>query len=182
MKRLTTDNPENNLQTALNLFYAKEGEAWVRGSGPDGQDITLNECIRQAIRQQIPCHLQGIADFGDAELSEVMCDWAMDGPESLEGWLGMLYTAGWVCAELRARLKEYEDSEQLQLEERLLEVPCKIGTQFHWGKAENVWTVTGYYFSDDGEKSAYIEKNGIIRMMSIARLADILSHAPTEGE
>lgn len=27
MKRLTTDAPKNNLESALNLFYAKDGEA-----------------------------------------------------------------------------------------------------------------------------------------------------------
>lgn len=64
-------------------------------------------------------------------------------------------------------------------EGRLLEVPCKIGTQFHWGKTENVWTVTGYYFSSD-EKLVYVEKNDMIRIMSIAGLADVLSRAPAE--
>ena len=70
--------------------------------------------------------------------------------------------------------------QQLWDEGRLLDVPCKIGTHFCWGKAENVWTVTGYYFSGDGEKFAYIEKNGMIRMVSIARLADVLAHPSKE--
>lgn len=29
--RLTTDTPKNNLEMALNLFYAKDKEVWVRG-------------------------------------------------------------------------------------------------------------------------------------------------------
>ena len=32
--RLTTDNPQNNVETALNLFYIKDGETYVRGGGP----------------------------------------------------------------------------------------------------------------------------------------------------
>lgn len=33
MKRLTTDAPKTNLESALNLFYAKDGEAWVLRGG-----------------------------------------------------------------------------------------------------------------------------------------------------
>ena len=31
--RLTTDNPQNNVETALNLFYIKDGETYVRVAG-----------------------------------------------------------------------------------------------------------------------------------------------------
>ena len=33
MKRLTTNCPDNNLDAALNLFYIKDSETWVRGGG-----------------------------------------------------------------------------------------------------------------------------------------------------
>ena len=34
MKRLTTDHPENNFETALNFVYGKDGVAYLRsGSG-----------------------------------------------------------------------------------------------------------------------------------------------------
>ena len=29
--RLTTNDPQDNVQTALNLFYVKDKQAWVRG-------------------------------------------------------------------------------------------------------------------------------------------------------
>ena len=29
--RLTTDTPESNLEMALNLFYVKDKQTWVRG-------------------------------------------------------------------------------------------------------------------------------------------------------
>lgn len=111
MERLTTDNPKNNLQTALNLFYAKDGEAWVRGGGPrpEYQDVTLNDYIRRAIKQVATCPPM-FDELDDQKLAEVMSDWCMDEIESHEGIIGMLYTAGWVCAELRARLKAYEDT------------------------------------------------------------------------
>ena len=34
MKRLTTNCPDNNLDAALNLFYIKDSETWVRGGLP----------------------------------------------------------------------------------------------------------------------------------------------------
>lgn len=34
MNRLTTDKPRDNTETALNLFYIKGHETWVRGGGP----------------------------------------------------------------------------------------------------------------------------------------------------
>jgi hypothetical protein len=45
MKRLTIDQPENNTETALNLFYVKDGEAWARGGGeaPDYPDVRLTD-------------------------------------------------------------------------------------------------------------------------------------------
>ena len=51
MMRLTTDAPKNNLESALNLFYAKDGEAWVLrgGSEPAYADGTLFDYIRAAI-------------------------------------------------------------------------------------------------------------------------------------
>ena len=112
MERLTTDKPENNLQTVLNLFYAKDGQAWVRGGGPWPKypDVTLNDNIRRAIKLLATCP-QLFDELDDQKLSEAMADWYQDGAESHEGLIGMLYTAGWVCAELRARLKEYEDTE-----------------------------------------------------------------------
>ncbi len=111
MERLTTDAPANNLQTALNLFYAKDGEVWVRGGGPAPKylDVTLNAYIRAAVKN-LATEPELFDDLLDEKLAEVMTDWAMDANLSREGLLGVLYTAGWVCAELRARLKAYEDT------------------------------------------------------------------------
>lgn len=50
MKRLTTDAPKNNLESALNLFYAKDGEAWVLGGGPEPNYVPDTIAMR-AIQQ-----------------------------------------------------------------------------------------------------------------------------------
>ena len=38
MNRITTDHPSDNIETALNLFYIKNGETWVRGGGVSVDD------------------------------------------------------------------------------------------------------------------------------------------------
>lgn len=111
MNRLTTDNPQNNLQTALNLFFVKDGQAWVRGGGeyPDFRDVTLYDYIRSAVKHCATSpELFDMID--DGLIGEVMADWSMDGNISKEGLLGVLYQAGWAFAELRERLKAYEDT------------------------------------------------------------------------
>lgn len=142
MDRLTTDKPSTNLMTALNLFYAKDGQAWVRGGGPepDYKDCTLDDYIWATM-----C---GVLDPGvpitrlpDEDIGELMADWLMDGHCCIPGLIAHLYTAGWAFAELRARLKKVEDIlgdtydldhlrelMAAEREGRLLVLPCPIGT------------------------------------------------------
>lgn len=116
MKRLTTDAPKNNLESALNLFYAKDGEAWVLrgGSGPNYVDVTLFDYIRSAILNVLG---PSMSNLNNDELSEVLSEsWLFDGNSTVEGLIATLYTAAWAFAELRERLKMYEDREQEERE------------------------------------------------------------------
>lgn len=47
MHRLTTDTPKENFEMALNLFYVKDKEVWVRGYGKGGADISLLNLTRE---------------------------------------------------------------------------------------------------------------------------------------
>lgn len=108
--RLTSNTPQGNLEQSLNLFYAKDGETWVRGYGEHGADITLLDLTRKLIRQyaqpdEVP------ETMSDEDVMFAMADWLYDGTDSMEGVLALLYLAGWVCAELRECLKRFEDEE-----------------------------------------------------------------------
>lgn len=106
--RLTTDTPKNNTQTALNLFYVKDKETWVRGYGENGADITLFDLIRKIVRR----HTKYAAfpeTMPDSDISFTMAEWLVDETDSIEGVLALLYQAAWVCAELREHLKQFED-------------------------------------------------------------------------
>ena len=109
MERLTTDNPQDNLENALNLFFAKDGWTWVRGynQGMESKDISLSDFVRLIAEQ----HGLDMAQSKDnEEISIEMEEMLMDGTDTLEGVVALLYTAGWVCAELRAKLMAYEDT------------------------------------------------------------------------
>lgn len=109
MKRLTTDNPKDNVENALNLFYIKDRETWVRGGGPwpEYADVSLFDFTRQTVKTHIPD-----ADLpeDDDNLSMMMSEWLYDGTDTAEGLIALLYTAAWSYAELRHRLAEYEDT------------------------------------------------------------------------
>lgn len=109
MKRLTTNCPDNNLDAALNLFYIKDGETWVRGGGdgPDYPDIRLYDFIRKAAKILLPDLDFPMDDDGvDYAMGELL----LDGPDEPTGLLALLYTAAWSYAELRGRLMQYEDT------------------------------------------------------------------------
>lgn len=107
MKRLTTDNPKDNIENALNLFYVKDQWTWVRGGGPapDYADISLCDFVRVLVQANIP---DAELPEDDDNLSDLMCEWLMDEPDTAEGIISLLYTAGWAFAELRHRLAAYE--------------------------------------------------------------------------
>lgn len=115
MKRLTTNFPDNNLDAALNLFYIKDFEAWVRGGGdgPDYPDIRLYDFIRKAAKILLPDLDFPMDDDGvDYAMGELL----LDGPDEPTGLLALLYTAAWSYAELRGRLMQYEDTGKTPVE------------------------------------------------------------------
>lgn len=109
MKRLTTDTPKDNLEMALNLFYIKDHETWVRGYGPAPEyaDVSLVDLTRDIVKTHIP---DAELPEDNDNLSNMMPEWLMDGFDSAEGIVALLYTAAWAYAELRHKLKQYEDS------------------------------------------------------------------------
>lgn len=123
MKRLTTDTPQTNSETALNLFYAKDGQAWARGGGgafAENKDRTLYDYARMLIKQ----HKAMIEICDDnMELGEELTDCLWYGPGCIEGLIATLYTTAWAFAEIRARLKQYEDEDERGLLIHLPDVP-----------------------------------------------------------
>lgn len=93
--RLTTDEPKNNTETMLNYAYAKDEKAFLRyGNGEE--NIDLCEYIsQQAIEKG--CKVEP-GDLMEGACMECDCE------------LAILYTVSVQAAELRGRLKMYEDA------------------------------------------------------------------------
>lgn len=109
MERLTTDNPTDNIEASLNLFYVRDGDAFIRGGGdaPDYADISVTDFIRKAARTICPDML--LPESAE-EISFAMAEYLFDGYEEPSGLIALLYTAAWSYAELRERLKAYENT------------------------------------------------------------------------
>lgn len=106
-KPLVNDDPQDNVSTALNLFYVKDGMTWVRGGGaaPKYEDISLNDYVRMIAKDH---DLEMAKDESDEEISFEMAELLLDDPSTIEGIVATLYTAAWAFSEIRERLKDYE--------------------------------------------------------------------------
>lgn len=111
MGRLTTNTPKGNVETALNLFYIKDHETWVRGGGPgpEFRDVSLFDFTRNLINAHIP---DADVPENDNDFSTMMAEWLFDDVDTAEGTIATLYAAAWAYAELRHKLAAYEDAEE----------------------------------------------------------------------
>lgn len=103
---MVNDDPQDNVSTALNLFYVKDRMTWVRGGGPGPkyEDISLNDYVRMIAKE----HDLDMADGDNDAISMEMAELLFDGTSTMEGIVATLYTAAWAFSELRERLKGYE--------------------------------------------------------------------------
>ena len=108
-KRSTTDNPQSNTETMLNYAYAKDERVCLRyGNGKD--DIDLCDYIAEEAKD---CCLSP-QDVMDGSCFECGCECS----------LGILYVLAVQAAELRERLKDFED-ERIRGEIACVSVPDK---------------------------------------------------------
>ena len=132
MKRMTTDRPQDNVQSTLNLFYIKDKETWIRGGGPapEYRDVSLDDFMRRMIKEK---HLDVKVPEDWQEFSCMMAEWLMDDPESETGMMALMYAAAWGFAEIRERLKRYEDTGAMpDVLEELLEGLTRIEKLGGW--------------------------------------------------
>ena len=106
MKRLTTDTPNGNFETMMNYAYAKDKRVILRyGDGEENIDLCEYIAIKAKERG---CNLSS-DDVMEGACIECDCP------------LAILYVVATQAAELRERLKEIEDKNEIKSEEKQMD-------------------------------------------------------------
>lgn len=107
MKRLTSDKPVAEmgmLELAHNSCYVANGEGRYR-------DYELDMDARSLTRKLLKDLAGGDDAFTcDEDFDEWMVDYLQDGMDSIEGLIALFYRNLWAMADLREKLKAYEDT------------------------------------------------------------------------
>lgn len=145
MERLTTDKDAsemNMLELAHNSCYVKDGFARYR-------DFENDYDSRDLARFLIKKYTGEDAPTDDEEFDEYIIDDLQYSMFSTSGFIALFYRNLWAMAELREKLKEYEDAEENGL---LVRLPCKLGDKIYYlaGKFILEFEVVEYNVSEDG--------------------------------
>lgn len=126
MKRLTSNKNVKDMgmvELAHNSCYIKEGKARYR-------DYDIDVDARVLTKQLIKDFAAGDDAFTcDDDFEEWMVYYLQEGMDSIDGLIALFYRNLWAMAEIREKLKYYEDAEEQGL---LLHLPCKSGDDFYW--------------------------------------------------
>ncbi len=122
MERLTSNKSTSDmkmLELAYNSCYADEkGNARYRDYE---LDIDIRKLIKMLIKDM--CN-EDLFCMSDEEIDGYMAEMLSVEMDSKIGLLALFYRNLWSMADLRERLKKYEDLEE---QGRLLKLPCKVG-------------------------------------------------------
>lgn len=126
MKRLTSNKNVKDMgmvELAHNSCYIKEGKARYR-------DYDIDVDARVLTRQLIKDFAAGDDAFTcDDDFEEWMVYYLQEGMDSIDGLIALFYRNLWAMAEIREKLKYYEDAEEQGL---LFHLPCKLGDVPYW--------------------------------------------------
>lgn len=167
MKRLTTNKNVSEMsmtELAHNCCYAKDRRARYRDydSDMDARELAIKLLDRYAnIPNKFAC---------DEDFDVFMTDTLQYGFDNRIGLIAMFYQNLWAMADLRERLKYYEDLEEKR---ELLKLPCVDGDTVwdnDFGRTCS-YTVTGFSFGEidddendiEGLQMYYRNWNGSIR-------------------
>ena len=112
MKNIVTDDPQDNMEIMMNLAFVKDNEVWIRGGGADGGDCTLIDFSKQMCMKNHECQFDdgfpsdlGKNDFD--QIGDLFMECSMCGCP-----IGTAYFIAIQAAELRERLRMYEDKDE----------------------------------------------------------------------
>lgn len=108
MRRLTTDKEAKDMsmiELAFNACYVKSGQVMYRDFK---NELDIRDITKGLLKQYADID---ISDYADEDFDDFMIDLLQDRFDGIAGLTALLYRQMWVTAELRERLKEYENAE-----------------------------------------------------------------------
>lgn len=154
MNRLTTNkevSEMNMYELAHNSCYAKDGKARVRDfdNDFDARELAIKLLEKYAdIPNEFTC---------DEDFDEFMLDSLQYSTDSILGLIAVFYQKLWAMADLRERLKDYEDLEE---QGKLMKPPCAVGDTVYTNHS-----IRGWHFREENRpyaaKVVFIGVNGI---------------------
>lgn len=121
MNRLTSNKNATDMsmmELAHNSCYADKRNARYRDYE---LDIDARELVRNLAKDICD---EDLSDLSNEEFDEYMAEMLSVEMDSQIGLLALFYRNLWAMADLREKLKEYEDLEE---QGRLVKLPCKVG-------------------------------------------------------
>lgn len=172
MKRLTTDNPKGNFERLMNYAYTKNGRVFLLYAGGK-YDVDLCEYVSDLAK----------AKGYDFSPEFIMKDGLF---ENCDDDFAILYYCAIQAAELRTRLKMYED----KLENgTLIKMPIKVGKPIfkRWNSGKNgigvaEFKIVKIFNKGDGWKIQVSSKKGNIRIFDIDDLSKTVFLTKEEAE
>lgn len=121
MDRLTSNKAVSEMgmfELAHNACYIKDGKARYR-------DYDIDIDARELTRKLLKDHADDDNAFTDDDnFDDWMIDYLQEGLDSKEGLIALFYRNLWAMADLREKLKRYED---LKEQEKITAFPCTVG-------------------------------------------------------
>lgn len=115
-------------------------------------DIDIRELVKNLAKDMCD---EDLSDMSDEDFDEYMAEMLSVEMDSQIGLLALFYRNLWALADLREKLKDYEDLEE---QGRLLKLPCKVGDKIFldfagFGKDIDKFIVKDFHLDcfEDGE-------------------------------
>lgn len=134
MDRLTTNNPQNNFETMLNMVYGKDGWGYIR-HGDGGVKIT-DFCIDLCWVNGCVSTSESLIEASDEKKDEFLFECAFQGCP-----VASVYAALCGYCHCRSRLKMYEDADMWPPQGRPLQKPLSREqfNEIYSMRDEHVW-------------------------------------------
>lgn len=160
MGRLTTNKDAyemSMIELAHNSCYVKDGESRYR-------DYETDIDARTLARKLLKDLAEGDDAFtSDEDFDNYILDCSQYGFENVEGLISVFYRNLWAMAELRERLKYYENLEEQGM---YIKLPCKVGDTVYTNTS-----IQGWYFRKENRpyeaKIVFIGINGADNFMNV---------------